>query len=351
MDGQSTLNQVAALADVRSVLLVDDEPVNLRLLQQILQDDYRLFIAKDGPRAIDLASRERPDLILLDVMMPGMTGLEVCRVLKAQAATASIPVIFVTALNDVTDETAGFAAGAVDYITKPYRAPVVRARVRTHLSLVRSEELLATRQQVVQCLGAAAEYKDNETGLHVVRMSHYSRLLGQSLGFVGSALEDLFSAAPMHDVGKIGIPDAILKKPGRLDPAELEVMRQHPEIGARIIGQHSSGMLAVAHRIALFHHEKWDGSGYPHGMVGADIPVEARICAVADVFDALTSVRPYKRAWSFEDAVHFLQEQSGQHFDPALIERFIALMPEVRKVHERWRDDPADTAVEVTSGV
>jgi len=157
----------------------------------------------------------------------------------------------------------------VDYITKPFSAPVVRARVKTQLSLVRADVLLATRQQVVQCLGAAAEFKDNETGLHVVRMSHYTRLVAQALGMP----QQLFSAAPRHDVGKIGIPDAILRKPGRLDEAELVVMRQHPEIGARIIGPHKDGMLAMAHRIALCHHEKWDGSGYPHGLAGEAIPL------------------------------------------------------------------------------
>lgn len=314
------------------LLLVDDEAVNLRLLQQILQEDYRLLIAKDGARALELAASASPDLILLDVMMPGMTGHEVCERLKASDATRHIPVIFVTALSDETDETRGFSLGAVDYITKPFSNPVVRARIQTQLSLVRAEVLLATRQQVVQCLGAAAEFKDNETGLHVVRMSHYSRLIGEALGMPKVQLEDLFSAAPMHDVGKIGIPDAILRKPGRLDEDELLVMRQHPEIGARIIGQHKDGMLAMAHRIALYHHEKWDGSGYPFGLAGEAIPLEARIVAIADVFDALTSVRPYKRAWSFDDAIAFLREQAGKHFDPALIKVFEGLLPQVQAV-------------------
>ena len=314
------------------LLLVDDEAVNLRLLQQILQADYRLLIAKDGARALELATSALPDLILLDVMMPGMTGHEVCERLKASDATRHIPVIFVTALSDETDETRGFALGAVDYITKPFSNPVVRARIKTQLSLVRAEVLLATRQQVVQCLGAAAEFKDNETGLHVVRMSHYSRLIGEALGMPKVQLEDLFSAAPMHDVGKIGIPDAILRKPGRLDEDELLVMRQHPEIGARIIGQHPDGMLAMAHRIALYHHEKWDGSGYPFGLAGEAIPLEARIVAIADVFDALTSVRPYKRAWTFDEAVGLLRQEAGRHFDPQLVDVFLGLLPQVTAV-------------------
>ncbi len=325
-----------------TLLLVDDEPMNLRLLSQILAPDYRLLVAKDGPRALALAQSDRPDLILLDVMMPGMTGHEVCTQLKGDPALQHIPVIFVTALSEETDEMRGFELGAVDYITKPYGAAIVKARVRTHLSLVRADELLATRQQVVQCLGAAAEYKDNETGLHVVRMSHYARLLAEAVGFDDGELEDLFSAAPMHDVGKIGIPDAILRKPGRLTEDEMRVMRTHPEIGARIIGDHADGMLAMARRVAYSHHEKWDGSGYPQGLVGEAIPIEARIVAIADVFDALTSTRPYKRAWSFDDAVDFLRNEAGRHFDPTLVQAFLGLLPQVREVMVRFAEPVAD---------
>ncbi len=328
-------------ASRKTLLLVDDEPLNLRLLTQILQDDYRLLAAKNGPRALELAATEAPDLVLLDVMMPGMTGHEVCELLKADPALRHVPVVFVTALSDEVDEMKGFQLGAVDYITKPYGPSVVKARVRTHLSLVRADELLATRQQVVQCLGKAAEFKDNETGLHVVRMSHYSRLLGKAVGFDENDLEDLFSAAPMHDVGKIGIPDAILRKPGRLDEDEMHVMRQHAEIGASIIGEQSGGMLAMAYRIALCHHERWDGTGYPRGLAGEAIPLEARIVAIADVFDALTSVRPYKQAWSFEDAVAFLQKERGQHFDPALVDLFMAQLDAVRDVGLRFGEPDA----------
>mgnify|MGYP006163507873 CR=1 FL=1 len=314
------------------LLLVDDEPTNLQVLRHILQADYRLLFATDGERALQVAREQRPDLVLLDIMMPNLDGYAVCRLLKADAATAAIPVIFITALTDSQDETAGFDAGAVDYITKPVSPPVVRARVRTHLSLVRLDELRETRLQIVLRLGRAAEYKDNETGMHVIRMSHFAQLLALAAGCSPAWAEDLLNAAPMHDVGKIGIPDAILRKPGRLDEDELLVMRQHPEIGARIIGQHQDGMLAMAHRIALYHHEKWDGSGYPFGLAGEAIPLEARIVAIADVFDALTSVRPYKRAWSFDDAIAFLREQAGKHFDPALIKVFEGLLPQVQAV-------------------
>ena len=326
-------------ADTRPLLLlVDDEPNNLQVLRHILQEDYRLLFAKEGMRALEMAERERPDLILLDVMMPGMTGYEVCEQLKASPELKAIPVIFVSALGDVEDETRGFDVGAVDYITKPVSPPIVRARVRTHLSLVRVDELRQTRLQIVQRLGMAAEYKDNETGLHVIRMSHYSRVLALAAGFSEAQAEELLNAAPMHDVGKIGIPDAVLRKPGKLDSEEWEVMKQHAQIGADIIGEHPSGLLRMAREIALNHHEKWDGSGYPRGIGGAEIPVEARIIAIADVFDALTSERPYKKAWPVEEAVQLLREQSGRHFDPELVELFLGQLPAILEIKERWAE-------------
>ncbi|MEL0166619.1 MAG: HD domain-containing phosphohydrolase [Pseudomonadaceae bacterium] len=325
--------------DTRQVLLlVDDEPANLHVLKHILQEDYRLLFARDGQRALELAATERPQLILLDVMMPGMTGHEVCAQLKSDPQTSEIPVIFVTALSNTEDEMRGFELGAVDYITKPVSAPIVKARVRTHLSLVRAEVLRQTRLNIVQALGMAAEYKDNETGLHVIRMSHFSRIIALEAGFSPEEAEELLHAAPMHDVGKIGIPDAILQKPGKLDETEWQVMQQHPEIGARIIGEHDASMLQMARRIALGHHEKWDGSGYPEGLAGTDIPIEARIVAIADVFDALTSVRPYKKAWSVEDAVALIREQSGKHFDPDLVDCFLRRLDEIQRVRERWAE-------------
>ncbi|MEO1818117.1 MULTISPECIES: HD-GYP domain-containing protein [Pseudomonas] len=321
-----------------SILLVDDEPANLHVLKHILQDDYRLLFARDGERALELASNERPQLILLDVMMPGTTGHEVCVRLKADPQTEAIPVIFVTALSNPEDEALGFELGAVDYISKPVSAPIVRARVRTHLSLVRADVLRQTRLNIVQALGMAAEYKDNETGLHVIRMSHFSRIIALEAGFSAEDAEELLHAAPMHDVGKIGIPDAILQKPGKLDADEWAIMQQHPDIGARIIGEHDASMLQMARRIALGHHEKWDGSGYPAGLAGTDIPIEARIIAIADVFDALTSERPYKRAWSVEDAVALIREQSGKHFDPHLVNCFLARLEEIIEIRDRWAE-------------
>ncbi len=321
------------------LLVVDDEAANLQLLRQILQDDYALLFAKDGARALALAQQERPALILLDVMMPGMSGHDACRRLKAEPLTAAIPVIFVTALGDMRDELSGFEAGAVDYITKPLSPAIVRARVRTHLSLVRIDELRETRLQIVQRLGLAAEYKDNETGLHVIRMSHYARLLGVATGMDEAAADDLLHAAPMHDVGKIGIPDRILQKPGKLDADEWAIMQTHASIGADIIGEHApGGMLALAREIALSHHEKWDGSGYPRGLARDNIPLAGRIVAVADVFDALTSVRPYKRAWALDDAVGYLQEQKGRHFDAELVDLFVQQLPAIDAVRQRWAE-------------
>lgn len=321
-----------------TLLLVDDEATNLQVLRQILQDDYRLLYAKDGEKALELAQNHSVDLILLDIMMPAMTGYDVCRKLKAMEHTAPVPVIFVTALADVKDEAEGFDVGAVDYITKPVSPPIVRARVRTHLSLVDAAELRRSRLQVIQTLGQAAEYKDNETGMHVIRMSYYARQLALAAGYSEGQAEDLLNAAPMHDVGKIGIPDAILQKPGKLDEAEWNVMRSHAEIGAAIIGEHTNGLLKMARLIALTHHEKWDGSGYPKGLKGEEIPHEGRIVAIADVFDALTSVRPYKRAWTVDEAIEAMRRDSGKHFDPQLLELFIANLPAMLEIKEQWRE-------------
>ena len=320
------------------LLLVDDEPTNLQVLRHVLQADYRLLFATDGERALQVAREQRPDLVLLDIMMPNMDGYAVCCALKADAATASIPVIFITALDDSQDETAGFDVGAVDYLTKPVSPPVVRARVRTHLSLVRMDELRETRLQIVQRLGRAAEYKDNETGLHVIRMSHFSQLLALAAGCSPAWAEDLLNAAPMHDVGKIGIPDAVLRKPGPLDADEWATMRRHPEIGAEIIGEHPSGVLQLAREIALAHHEKWDGSGYPRGLAGEAIPLSARIVAIADVFDALTTRRPYKEPWPVQDALDHIAAQAGKHFDPALVALFAPLLPQLLEIRARWAE-------------
>lgn len=327
---------IETLIQQAKILIVDDEPLNLKVLKQVLQDNYRLSFAKNGMDAIELVKKEKPSLILLDVMMPVMTGFEVCRHLKTDPETSTIPVIFVTALADEADESEGFAAGGVDYINKPISPALVRARVKTHLSLVHIDELKRTHLELIQRLGRAAEFKDNETGLHVMRMSHVSGRLALQLGMDAHHAEQLVHAAPMHDIGKIGIPDHVLLKPGKLNDEELTIMRQHPQMGANILDNSSSPLIKLAHAIALYHHEKWDGSGYPFGLKGEEIPLEARIVAVADVFDALLNKRPYKEAWTVEEAVAEIERNRGKHFDPAVVDAMLQCLPELIAINNTW---------------
>jgi putative two-component system response regulator len=336
--------------DKKTVLIVDDTPDNISLLTEILKHQYRVKAALSGEKALELIKKDKPDIILLDVMMPEMDGYQVCAQLKSDALTEDIPVIFVTAKTEVTDEQKGFALGAVDYITKPVKPPLVLARVKTQLSLYdqarhledivqeRTKDLNHTRLEIIKRLGRAAEYKDNETGLHVIRMSWYSKIIASAMGLSTQWCELLFQAAPMHDIGKIGIPDSILLKPGKLDADEWQTMQKHPEYGANIIGMHHSPLLRLARQIAMFHHEKWDGSGYPEGLSKEDIPLAARIVAIADVFDALTTRRPYKEPWSVEDAVNYIKEQIGKHFDPKIVQYFLDSLPEILEIKERYQE-------------
>lgn len=326
-------------AQQAKILIVDDEPLNLKVLKQVLQDNYRLSFAKNGMDALELVKKEKPSLILLDVMMPGMTGFEVCRQLKSDPETNTIPVIFVTALAEEADESEGFAVGGVDYINKPISPALVRARVKTHLSLVHIDELKRTHLELIQRLGRAAEFKDNETGLHVMRMSHVSGRLALQLGMDAHFSEQLIHAAPMHDIGKIGIPDHVLLKPGKLDEEELALMRKHPEMGAKILDNSTSPLIKLAHSVALYHHEKWDGSGYPFGLKGEAIPIEARIVAVADVFDALLNKRPYKEAWPVEQAVAEIETNRGKHFDPAIVDAMLQCLPDILEINNNWLEE------------
>lgn len=340
--------------EMQTVLVVDDTPENIDVLVGTLKDNYHVKAAINGEMALKIVETSPPDIILLDIMMPGIDGYEVCRRLKADYTTRHIPVIFITAKIGVEDEIMGLELGAVDYITKPISPPIVKARVQTHLALydqnreldrkvhVKTEQLHETRLQIIQRLGRAAEYKDNETGMHVIRMSHYARILGLAAGMSESEADMLMNAAPMHDIGKIGIPDSILRKPGKLDEEEFEIMKRHCEIGAEILGDDTSELLQLAKVVAMTHHEKWNGFGYPHGLSGEDIPRVGRIVAIADVFDALTSVRPYKEAWSVDRAVGLLESSAGEHFDPQLVPIFISALPEVLVVKDRYKENPLE---------
>lgn len=333
-----------------SVLIVDDTPQNISLLNAALMNEYTIKIATSGQQAIDICLSMPIDIILLDVMMPEMDGFETCRRLKNNPLTGSIPVIFVTARGEMKDESMGFDCGAVDYITKPIRAAIVRARVCTHLLLYdqnrvleqmvqeRTAELHQSRLEILHCLGSAGEQRDNETGQHVIRVCHYSHIIALAYGFSESEAELLYNAAALHDVGKIGIPDSILFKPGKLDEDEWKIIRSHSEIGYKIIGSHQNKMLKTAAIVALTHHERWDGTGYPRGTRQTTIPVVGRIVALADVFDALTSVRPYKRAWSVAEAVEEIILCSDTHFDPQVVKAFLGRIPEMTAVQQECVD-------------
>ncbi len=353
-----------------TVLVVDDVADNLSLMFGLLRTQYRVRVANQGERALELARAEpQPDLILLDVMMPGMDGHEVCRRLKADPATAHIPVIFLTAKSEVDDETYGLSLGAVDYITKPISPPIVEARVRTHLQLKAAADFLRDRSAflaaevarrtrenealqdvVVLAMASLGETRDNETGNHLRRTQHYVKCLAERLQthprfaaeLTPEAIRLLFKSAPMHDIGKVGIPDAILLKPGRLTTEEFEVMKTHTTLGFEAIHRAELSLgedlpfLRFAKEIALSHQEKWDGSGYPQGLAGEAIPVSARLMAVADVYDALISERVYKKAFTHEQARQLIVEGRGQHFDPDVVDAFLAVEADFVAIAQRY---------------
>ncbi|MEO5328628.1 MAG: two-component system response regulator [Magnetococcus sp. THC-1_WYH] len=340
-----------------TLLVVDDTEANIDILVDGLENDYDLSVAMDGPSALEIAQENRPDLILLDIMMPGMSGYEVCERLKGDTALRDIPIIFITAMSQEEDETKGLAMGAVDYVTKPISIPILQARVATHLELFNSRRALKSQNEILEikvqertlelresrlatitCLGRAAERKDPETGLHIQRMARYTQLLGQGLGLDPAVTELLLHAAPMHDIGKVGVPDRILLKPGPLTSDEWEIMRSHPEIGAEILSNQPSELLQMAQDIALAHHEKWDGSGYPRGLKGDAIPLTGQLAALADVFDALTSTRPYKKAWAVERAVETIVTSKGIHFQASVVACFLQVLPEMLAIMEQFQE-------------
>ena len=333
-----------------TILVVDDVADNISLLSSILSGEYKVKASNNGKSAVAIARKSPPDLILLDVMMPELDGYEVCRQLKDDPRTKNIPVIFVTALGEAREEQLGFEIGAVDYITKPVSPPIVLARVKTHLVLYeqnrilekkvaeRTEELRSSRFEIIRRLGLAAEYRDNETGLHVLRIGYLARFIAEAIGIEEKEADIILNAAPMHDVGKIGIPDSILLKPGRLTESERQIMEKHAEFGAQIIGEHQDPLLKAASSAALTHHEKWDGTGYPARLQKEEIPLIGRITAIVDVFDALTSARPYKEAWSLDRALELISNESGRHFDPDLVPAFIDNIDGIMEIKEQNSD-------------
>lgn len=355
------------------ILVVDDTPDNLALMSGLLKDEYAVKVANQGEKALRIAGGDpAPDLILLDIMMPGMDGYEVCRRLKGDARTRDIPVIFLTAKSEASDETLGLSLGAVDYITKPISPPIVLARVKTHLSVKkmgdalrdqnvyleaeverRTAEVVAIQDVTIHAMASLAETRDSDTGNHIRRTKHYVRLLAEKLRshprfehFLGDEhiVDMLYKSAPLHDIGKVGVPDRILLKPGRFDSDEMEIMKTHTTLGRDAILQAERELglempfLQHAKEIAYCHQEKWDGSGYPQGLAGEDIPISARLMAVADVYDALISKRVYKDGMSHEKAVEMMSEGSGSHFDPDVIAAFLELQAEFQEVAVRYGD-------------
>ena len=368
-----------------TILVVDDTRDNLTVIGGLLERDYRVRVANSGERALKVAATEpRPDLILLDIMMPGMDGYQTMKHLQENPATRDIPVIFVTAMNADEDEEVGLRLGAVDYITKPIRPAILLARVRTHLALRAAQQRLANQNQLLeiqvsqrtrelelikdvsmQALATLAEKRDNETGNHLIRTRSYIELLMDDLAahprFVAQLTplhrELIAKAAPLHDIGKVGIPDHILLKPGRLTAEEFGIMKQHAQIGAdalseaieRVLSEHGVDpdgddhryalrFLEMAREIAGGHHEKWDGSGYPHGLAGEAIPLAARLMALADVFDALICKRHYKEAIPLDETVAIIRQGRGQHFDPDIVDAFLERVPDFAEIARRHAD-------------
>lgn len=344
------------------ILVVDDEAVNLKLLDRMLrgQGYENLILVQDSREVLNAYREHQPDLILLDINMPHIDGYQVMEQLKGLGDPLLPPIVILTAQRTQDYLLRALDAGARDFISKPFDRNELLMRVRNLLDAQlahrvlynqkdvfeqmvreRTRELHHTRLQVVQRLGMAAEYRDEETGCHILRMSHMCALLAKEIGWSDADCDLILNASPMHDIGKIGIPDAILLKPGKLEGHEWEVMKTHASIGAKLLEDEDSNLIRMARDIALTHHEKWDGSGYPQGLGGGAIPQAGRIAALADVFDALTSERPYKKAWTVEAAVELIKENSGKHFDPTLVEVFLRKLPCIVAIKEKFVEPEA----------
>lgn len=341
------------------VVVIDDTPVNVALLSQLVakMPDCTAVCFADPQLGLDWCTHNVPDLVIVDYLMPSMDGIAFISAFRAAPGREDIPVLMVTANSEIAIRHKALDVGANDYLTKPVDKTEFMTRARNMLSLRRAQRrlelqaarlqddirlataaVLARERETVLRLSRAADSRDPETGAHISRMAHYSKLIAAGLGLSPEDQDMLLAAAPMHDVGKIGIPDSILLKPGRLDASEFEVMKRHAQMGFEILAGSQSPSLQSAAIIALGHHEKFDGSGYPDGLVGEAIPLFARICAVADVFDALTSERPYKKAWDLGVARDFLQEHSGTHFDPACVQSFVNAWAEVLEIRDAYSD-------------
>lgn len=352
-------NQISTDLKLANILVVDDEPANVRLLEKMLKAaGYSNVVTTLDPlQALPLYLEHESDLILLDINMPQLDGYGVMEQLKTETEGNIPPILMLTAQSAQEFIQRALNNGAKDYVTKPFDMNELLARVKNMLEVQmahkfmrnqnaileqkvkkRTQEIYETRMQVVRCLGRAAEYRDEETGLHIVRMSKMSAILGKAVGMDEGQCDLLLNASPMHDIGKIGIPDNVLLKPGKFEPHEWEIMKTHAQIGFDILSEGDSDLMAMASEIAISHHEKWNGSGYPKGLAGEDIPIVGRITALADVFDALTSVRPYKKAWTIENSVNLIKEESGKHFDPNLVNLFIENLPEIVSIKETYAE-------------
>lgn len=349
----------------QTILVIDDTPENLSVINALLREFYQVKVSTSGVDGLNVAQMQaQPDLILLDIMMPDIDGYEVCRQLKANPVTENIPVIFLTAKIHMEDEQRGFDVGAVDYIVKPISPPIVLARIQTHLFLKdqrrfleyqveqRTREIALIQDVTIYALASLAETRDNETGNHIRRTQNYVRLLAEKLRdhprfsaqLTTPVIALLYKSAPLHDIGKVGIPDHILLKPGPLTAEEYEIMKKHAQLGAnalieaeKLIGRENN-FLQYAREIAMWHHEHWDGSGYPDGLRGEDIPVSARLMALADVYDALISERVYKQAFDHDVAVQTIVEGRGTHFDPDIVDAFLAVKDQFQHIAEQYHD-------------
>lgn len=360
----------------KTVLVVDDSPDNLSLISGLLKDIYKLKVANNGEKAIKIAQADtKPDLILLDVMMPGLSGYEVCQTLKADPATCHIPIIFLTAMAGADDEKKGLELGGSDYITKPISPPILLARVKTQLQnkaaadflrdkndylekevAERTKEVMAIQDVTILSMASLAETRDSDTGNHIRRTQYYVLALANRLQsyarfsefLTNDNIRLLFKSAPLHDIGKVGIPDRILLKPGKLDHDEFEIMKTHTTLGRDALANAEKSLgtdvafLKMAKEIAYSHQEKWDGSGYPEGISGDDIPISARLMAVADVYDALICRRIYKEGMPHEKACKIIQEGSGSHFDPDIVDAFMHIHEEFKAIAERYADSDSE---------